>query len=84
MVATSSATSSAEHTAASSQETKSTADVDPITYGEKAPRTMLTGLVIIAIAAGLFLWFGGLRWVRQRFSMSRFGYKKVDEDDVEK
>ncbi|KAJ7200498.1 peptidylprolyl isomerase B [Mycena rebaudengoi] len=41
-------------------------------------------LVFVAVSAGIFVWLGGLRWVRRVFGGPDIKYSQVGEDDVEK
>jgi len=65
--------------------------VTPTTEMEDTPvfssylSPLIFTLVLIALAAALFVWLGGIQFVRRILpGSSRAQYRKVDEEDLEK
>ncbi|KAJ6499085.1 peptidylprolyl isomerase B [Mycena sanguinolenta] len=47
-------------------------------------RFIFVVLLFLAASGGIFAWLGGMRWLRRVFGASHAGYRKVEEDDLEK
>jgi peptidyl-prolyl cis-trans isomerase B (cyclophilin B) len=41
-------------------------------------------LLFVAASGGIFAWLGGMRWLRRVLGSSPAGYRKVDDEDLEK
>ncbi|KAJ7268771.1 peptidylprolyl isomerase B [Mycena haematopus] len=41
-------------------------------------------LLFVAASGGIFAWLGGMRWLRRVFGVTPEGYRKVEEEDLEK
>ncbi|KAK7005712.1 Peptidylprolyl isomerase B [Favolaschia claudopus] len=47
-------------------------------------RLLFVVLLFLACAGGIFAWLGGLRWLRRIVGASPAGYRRVEEEDLEK
>ncbi|KAJ7045740.1 peptidylprolyl isomerase B [Mycena alexandri] len=41
-------------------------------------------LIVMGASGALFVWLGGLRWLRRSFGSKDIGYRKVEDEDLEK
>ncbi|KAF8894018.1 peptidylprolyl isomerase B [Infundibulicybe gibba] len=69
------------------KETTPTTDLEDVPVHAQGPqyRTIFFGIVSVGFAAAMFVWLGGLRYVKRALGgKSQARYRKLDEDDVEK
>jgi len=47
-------------------------------------RLIFLVMLFVAASGGIFAWLGGMRWLRRVLGVSPAGYRKVDDEDLEK
>jgi len=68
----------------STQPAGNTSELEEIAAEPHSYSNIFVGLILFGVAVGLFLWLGGLRWVRRVLAGKERGqYRKVDEEDLE-
>lgn len=72
-------------TGGSSEKVTPTTDMEDIPVSSATLYHFVFGLIFIALVAGLFVWLGGLQFVRRILpGSSQARYRKVEDEDVEK